>query len=115
MSTYTWEQVSQITGLSMADLDALSGQLDHDGTDVTEDGQVTETGLAVLKAQAETDVTGKRAALARLESYRQARERLRDDVLVAHEAGASQAEIARASGLSRQWVGELLDRMSPRA
>lgn len=51
--TYSWEQVSEITGLSMDDLDALSGQLDHDGTDVTESGRVTETALTVLRAHVE--------------------------------------------------------------
>jgi hypothetical protein len=47
-------------------------------------------------------------ALARLATYRRARERLHEDVRAADAEGASQADIARESGLTRQWVAQIL-------
>lgn len=46
----------------------------------------------------------------RLHAYRDARARLHHDVRAAAEHGMSQAEIARASGLTRQWVAKILNR-----
>lgn len=52
MTTYTWERVSELTGLSMDDLGALSSGLDY-GDHLTEDGRVTEQGLRVLLSQSQ--------------------------------------------------------------
>lgn len=50
------------------------------------------------------------AALAELREYRTRRETLPILVRRAFDTGLTQAEIARESGLSRQWVAELLAR-----
>ena len=47
------------------------------------------------------------AAMARLAAYRAARESLHGDVRAALALGATQADVARASGLARQWVGRI--------
>lgn len=47
-------------------------------------------------------------ALGRLAVYRQRREALHDDVRQAIADGATQADVARASGLSRQYVAKLV-------
>ena len=47
-------------------------------------------------------------ALARLAVYSARRAALRADVLEAAADGATPMEIARASGLSRQWVAQIL-------
>ena len=52
----------------------------------------------------------KDAALGRLAVYRERRENLHADILAALAAGAIPAEIARASGLSRQWVAKIASR-----
>ena len=44
----------------------------------------------------------------RLAAYAERRAALRADVLEAAAAGATPMEIARASGLSRQWVAQIL-------
>ena len=54
--------------------------------------------------------TARADALGRLAVYRVAREALHVDVRAAAIAGATQAEIARASGLSRQYVATILRR-----
>jgi transcriptional regulator with XRE-family HTH domain len=49
------------------------------------------------------------SALGRLAVYRERREALHDDVREAAVAeGATQAEIARVSGVSRQWIARIL-------
>ena len=55
-------------------------------------------------------ITAKRKALARLAQYRDARETVHDDVRAALDAGASQADVARASGLTRQGVAKIAAR-----
>ena len=50
------------------------------------------------------------AVLARLATYRTRRAALHADVLRASELGLTQAEIAEASGLTRQWVAKILAR-----
>ena len=47
-------------------------------------------------------------ALTRLASYRELRASMPQDVRDAAAAGATQAEISRISGLSRQWVAKVL-------
>ena len=47
-------------------------------------------------------------ALTRLASYRELRASMPQDVRDAAAAGATQAEISRVSGLSRQWVAKVL-------
>jgi transcriptional regulator with XRE-family HTH domain len=54
--------------------------------------------------------TRKLAALSRLEVYKERRRDLGPDVREALAHGASQAEVARASGLTRQWVAKLAER-----
>jgi predicted transcriptional regulator len=48
------------------------------------------------------------AARTKLRAYRLLRENLEDIVRDASAAGMSQSEIARESGLSRQWVARIL-------
>lgn len=52
--------------------------------------------------------TARAEALGRLAIYREARAALHEDVRAAAIAGATQAEIARASGLSRQHVATII-------
>ena len=47
-------------------------------------------------------------ALTRLVAYREARASLHGDIKAAAAGGVTQAEIARVSGLSRQWVALVL-------
>lgn len=47
-------------------------------------------------------------ALTRLASYRELRASMPQDVRDAAAAGATQAEISRVSGLSRQWVAKVI-------
>lgn len=47
------------------------------------------------------------AALDLLAIYRERREHLHDDVRAALDAGATHAEVARVSGLTRQWVSRI--------
>lgn len=54
-----------------------------------------------------TRIEDREAALARLAVYRVRREALHGDVLAALAAGAIPAEVARASGLTRQWVAKI--------
>ena len=55
------------------------------------------------------DVLASRAdALTRLVAYREARASLHGDIKAAAAAGVTQAQIARVSGLSRQWVARVL-------
>ena len=62
---------------------------------------------AVLETLARPARTGG-DAMGRLAAYRQAREGLHDDVRAAVAGGASQVDVARASGLTRQWVAKIL-------
>jgi len=60
-------------------------------------------------------VTGQQAAaralaLERLAAYREARATLHADVRAALAAGATQADIARASGLTRQGIAKIAAR-----
>ena len=55
----------------------------------------------------ETSATAREEALGRLAAYREARKRMPNDVRAALAAGCSQAEVARESGLSRQWVAKI--------
>lgn len=49
-------------------------------------------------------------AIDRLVAYQELRETLHADVYAAYLAGFTQADISRASGLQRQWVGVIIDR-----
>lgn len=63
---------------------------------------------AIPQDEAIPDEAAAMEAQAALTAYREAREQLHDTVRMAARAGLSQADIARLSGLSRQWVARIL-------
>lgn len=52
------------------------------------------------------------AAMERLRVYRERRDNVHHDIREAYFAGHTQAEISRASGMSRQWIAQFLPRKS---